>query len=88
MNTQTDVVLAVRVVDAAGLPVVGVDVTFESSQAGDDFVPGSAVNPVTRTTDANGIVKVPMLVDGTPGIRTVTITATNLTAATIDVDVP
>jgi len=61
--------LVVRVVDAAGNPVAGVQVTFASSAAGD------AVAPNPATTNAQGQASVQWTPGAAKGARTLTATA-------------
>ncbi|HET7462951.1 MAG TPA: Ig-like domain-containing protein [Longimicrobium sp.] len=67
--------LVVRVVDAGGNPLAGVQVTFASSVAGD------AVAPNPAATDAQGQASVQLTPSATTGTRTITATATGATPA-------
>jgi hypothetical protein len=65
----------VRVVDAAGRPVAGVQVTFKMTGGGGS-IGGS--NQVKVTTNASGLAEATMTLGGTPGPNTATATAPGL----------
>ena len=65
----------VRVVDAAGRPVAGVQVTFKVTVGGGNFAGGGQLKV---TTNASGLAEATLTLGATPGTNTATATASGL----------
>jgi len=66
---------SVRVVDATGRPVAGVQVTFKVTVGGGNFAGGGQLKV---TTDASGLAEATLTLGATPGTNTATATASGL----------
>jgi len=67
--------LAVRVTDAAGNPVAGATVTWQSTGG------GGALTPGTSTTDATGLAQAAWTLGSTPGANTATATVSGISVS-------
>ncbi len=69
----------VRVVDAAGRPVAGVQVTFKVTVGGGNFAGGGQLKV---TTNASGLAEATLTLGATPGTNTATAAAPGLNTLT------
>ena len=69
----------VRVVDAAGKPVAGVQVTFKVTGGGGNF---GGSGQVKITTNASGLAEATLTLGSSPGTNTATATASGLNTLT------